>query len=280
MHDIPVLGFMLINGVCRIAVPIFLLISGYYFVHIATPDKLRGWLVRLVVLYLLWMIIYSPFWFDERHLKSLVNLAIGFYALWYFPGVIIAGVMLYLMRGVRASVLLAVASALYLTGFAIQLAGNTHVMTGKLDTLFNWYPFYRNAVFYCFPVLALGYVMKRDGLWSKLRIRKWHAVAVIALVVAESLANYAIVGNEPLDLMLVLPLASVVIFLYVKDQNLHGVGNNAAMFSVAVFLIHPMWYLLYSELNVNMPKIVFTLVMTTISAMLLVAANKRLKYIL
>lgn len=280
MHEIPALGFLIKNGICRIAVPLFLLISGYYFVYITTADSLRKWLVRLLVLYLLWMAVYSPFWFDSDNLKSLRNLAIGFYALWYFPGLIIAGLILYALKKSSAKVLLSSATILFLSGFAIQMAGNVHLLDGRADDLINWYPFYRNAVFYCFPGLALGYVMRRDNLWGSINIGKWHVVAAIALVVIESMANYLIVGNESLDLMLSLPISSVVIFLYAKNLNMHGVGNNAAMFSVAVFLIHPLWYLIHNEFDIGVPKFAFSLVMTIISASALVVANKKLKYIL
>ncbi|MEQ6280393.1 acyltransferase family protein [Kluyvera huaxiensis] len=280
LHTIPTLGFVLINGVCRIAVPLFLLISGYYFVYITTFDRLKKWLARLSLLYLLWMLVYSPFWFDVSNLRSLMNLATGFAALWYFPGLIIAGAMLYLMRNLRMPILLTMASILYLAGFAIQQLGNMHVMSGRLDVLFNWYPFYRNAVFDCFPILVLGYVMRRDDLWCKLKIRKWHVAAVLMLIVVESMANYAIVGNESLDMMLFLPLGSVVIFLYVKNLSVCGAGNNVAMFSVAVFLIHPLWFFIYIDLNIGAPRFAFVLLMTIISSTLLVAANKRLKYIL
>lgn len=276
----PAVGFMITNGICRIAVPLFLLINGYYFFYIQTLVELKKWLLRLSILYVVWMSVYSPFWFDASNLRSLKVIAIGFYALWYFPGVIIAGVMLYMMRNVGGTVILVIATILYTSGFAIQFAGNIHIMEGKVDVLFNWTPFYRNALFFCFPCLALGFVMKRDDLWAKVTLNKWHVIAVLILVVFESIGNYTIIGAEPTDLMLSLPFASVIIMIYAKGLNYNGLKNNAAMFSVAIFLIHPLWYLVHKDLNLEIPKFAFASVMTLLSALILVAANKKIKYLL
>lgn len=155
-----------------------------------------------------------------------------------------------------------------------------HILPEKMDNLVNWNPFSRNALFYCYPILVLGYLIGRGGVFGSVRLNIVHVVGVIALVTIEAMANYVLVGNEALDILLTLPLASVVIFLYAKGKSAMGSSNLLAKVSVAVFLIHPLWILLYGSFDIGMPKILFAFIMTVISSVILVAISKKIKYIL
>ncbi|MFP7657401.1 acyltransferase family protein [Chryseobacterium proteolyticum] len=79
----PVLGFVLVNGVFRMAVPTFLIITGYYFYYVDNTQKLKKWLIRTFLLYLIWSLVYIPFWKKE---DIFINILFGYHHLWYLIG--------------------------------------------------------------------------------------------------------------------------------------------------------------------------------------------------
>lgn len=58
-EKVVVLSQLIINGICRLAVPVFLIISGYYFISVNSKQKALNWIKRLGMLYFIWMVLYS-----------------------------------------------------------------------------------------------------------------------------------------------------------------------------------------------------------------------------
>lgn len=80
----PVLSYILVNGLFRIAVPVFLVITGFYFFHIDSVKKLKKWLFRTFLLYAIWMLIYISYWKDNDEI--LLTIVFGYHHLWYLIG--------------------------------------------------------------------------------------------------------------------------------------------------------------------------------------------------
>ena len=65
-HPTP-LAAMMGNGLMRIIVPLFCIVSGYFFhTAVARGDGMK-WLRRVLGLYLIWMAVYLPFWLGQVH---------------------------------------------------------------------------------------------------------------------------------------------------------------------------------------------------------------------
>ncbi len=64
-ETLPTLSYVFVNGLFRIAVPIFLVITGFYFFHIDDFKKLKKWLFRTFILYAIWMLLYISYWKDS-----------------------------------------------------------------------------------------------------------------------------------------------------------------------------------------------------------------------
>ncbi|MGO4707940.1 acyltransferase family protein [Chryseobacterium sp. 2TAF14] len=75
----PMTSFLLVNGLFRIAVPVFLVITGFYFLHIDDAKKLRKWLFRTFLLYAIWMLIYISHWKDNE--QVLLTVIFGYLAI-------------------------------------------------------------------------------------------------------------------------------------------------------------------------------------------------------
>ncbi|WP_238796786.1 acyltransferase family protein [Acinetobacter pittii] len=284
----PDVGYVLVNGLFRLAVPIFLIITGYYFTNIDNINKFKSWFVRIGILYVVWMIFYSPFWFKINNLSgTFINAFMGYFVLWYLIGVLFAGTLLYALRNLKTNVLLAFALCLYIMGYAIQQMGNLHLFSGFVDKILNWHPISRNFVFDCFPFLTFGFLIKKLNIDLRFKPSAGLVLFSIALVIIESRLNFIFISkNESLDHIIAMIFAAPIIFIYVKNLKIQGENKNLALFSTAIFLIHPFFMLLYSFmvahglLLIEIPKILFVLSLSLISGVILVLLNKRFKYIL
>lgn len=272
---------LLINGICRLAVPIFLVISGYYFVSINSKEKLIKWVVRLSILYIVWMIVYSYRWIGDFGLKqSIFVIGAGYLHLWYLIGTLFAGILLYFVRNktwLTWSIVL-----LFLLGYIIQVV----VYIGIFSKDFYDPYFSRNFIFFCFPFMGMGYFlanMKNRNYSPSI----WLVIFALVLVVVESYISFNLLSTGGLvsfDIMLSSFIAAPLIFLYVKNKEVLGNNKNLALFSIAIYLVHPIVLHHFSLLGMeNMPSSVQKIgVFITIFLLsyLLIIFNKKLKYIL
>lgn len=282
IKEIPELGFLLVNGLFRLAVPLFLIITGYYFTQITTFEKFKKWILRITILYSIWMVFYAPVWVNSDSLISnLLTISIGYFVLWYLAGVIVGGSLLFLCKNIESKYLLTLAISLYLVGYFLQQMGNLHLFTGSLDKLLNWHPVSRNFLFNCFPLLALGFLIKKTKLDSKLKISITLLAFSIILLILESYLNYTFISsNEPLDHLLTVLITAPIIFIYVKNIKIMGDNKNLASFSTAIFLIHPFFIILHSFFSIETSKVVFVLGTSLVASVFLVFLNKKIKYLL
>ena len=280
--EFPELGFILVNGIFRLAVPLFLIITGYYFTQITKLEQFKKWLFRITILYAIWMVFYIPFWINPDNLiGTLLNIPIGYFVLWYLAGVIVGGSILFLCRNIESKYLLSLTIFLYLIGYFLQLIGNLHLFTGSLDKLLNWHPISRNFLFDCFPLLTLGLLIKKTKLDLKLKISIIWVFVSILLVILESYLNYKYIStNEPLDHLLTILITAPIIFIYVKNIKIMGNNKNLAFFSTAIFLIHPFFMTLHSFFSIEISRVIFVLGASLIASVFLVFLNKKFKYLL
>lgn len=278
----PEVNFIFVNGIFRLAVPIFLIITGYYFSQITNLKKLKKWFIRIFILYVLWMSIYSYFWLDIHNLKlTLITLFTGYFVLWYLIGMIFGGLLLYYSRNLEKKYLFSFAISLYIFGYMIQQLGNMHIFTGNLDRILNWHPISRNFLFNCFPLLAIGYLIKKTQLDEKYTPPLYMVIILIFIIIIESYLNYHFISKtEPLDHLLTLLIVSPLIFIYVKNKKILGHNKYLASFATAIFLIHPLFINIYEYISIDMSKITFVLTASIILSLILVIINNKIKYIL
>lgn len=280
----PKLNFILVNGLFRLAVPLYFIITGYYFFNINSSLKLKEWLKRISILYLFWMLFYFPLWGVYRSLTSIIiNLIFGYFALWYLIAVLLAGSVLYYLRNTKFISLLVLSVVLYIVGYVTQQIGNLHLFNGKIDQILNIHIISRNFLFDALPLLSIGYLIKKYNIDKKIIISKLLIIISIVLVILESYINYIYISKtEPLDFLLTILFAAPIIFLYVKNIKIIGNNKFLAYFSTGLFLIHPFfirvydYFLLESKIN----KVFFVLITSCISSYILLRINNKIKYLL
>lgn len=276
-------SFILGNGFFRIAVPIFLIISGYYFSKINSLKNLYKWGKRIILLYATWMIIYSPFWYHGFQLLTFYNILNGYFVLWYLPHTFLGGLMLYALRKRSDKFLLIISFFIFLIGYIFQQVGNIHYFTGKLDAYLNYTPYHRNFLFVCFPFLAIGYVLKRnDNLIHSFK-NNIVVLICIAVLLLEASFNYFLINrNEPYDQLISLFFVCPMIFLYAKNIEIKTNFKNLPLISSGIFLSHPLFYVLFKKELITMNTLFFIVVtiLSLITSMLLIKIKKKYDYIL
>lgn len=279
------ISFLLVHGLFRIAVPTFLLITGYYFFLITTKDKFFKWLSRVIILFLIWNIFYLPLWYDSKLPMVLFNAFNGYFVLWYLSGTAIAGCMLFLLKEVKSKYLIISSLLIYIAGWLIQEIGNLHIFSGVIDTLLNFTPLHRNFFFICFPFLTLGFLLhKHQAYVNKFNINGRIISLCLIVLIIESYLNYTFIGQkEGLDQLLVLFFFVPVLFLYVLKLEIKGKNKDLASLSTAIFLIHPLFLFLFKDYINKQQITLFSFIVLSVSVLaglFLVYINKRLKYIL
>ncbi len=275
----PQLSYVLVNGLFRVAVPVFLIITGFYFFHIDDTKKLKKWLFRTFVLYIIWMAVYYSFWKSSENV--LLTIIFGYHHLWYLIGTFFSGIILYLLRKSSSAFLLSIALGLFITGYIIQVLGNLHYFDKENDSLLNDYLIYRNFLFVCLPFLSIGFLIHKEKInLSQVKSSTLVVVLSCVLVIAEAYFNYNNISKESTDILLSLFLTSPVLFLYGQEKYIKSSSKILATLSTAIYFVHP--FLMKSEWFSKIESyrvLIFIVVLIPVS-LGLVLINKRIKYLL
>jgi surface polysaccharide O-acyltransferase-like enzyme len=275
----PMTSFLLVNGLFRIAVPVFLVITGFYFLHIDDAKKLRKWLFRTFLLYAIWMLIYISHWKDNE--QVLLTVIFGYHHLWYLIGTFFSGIILYFLRNQNSKILIFLTVFLFLLGYIVQVLGNLHYLNAESDSLLNDYLLYRNFLFVCFPFLTTGFLIHKHKIdISTYKYSSLLVVLSVLSVVAEAFFNYKYISSESTDILFSLIFASPLLFLYSQKIYIKSTSKILASFSTAIYVVHPL--IMKSDFYKDIKSfkiLIFLLILIPVS-LGLVYLNKKLKYLL
>lgn len=275
----PTLSYILVNGLFRIAVPVFLVITGFYFFHIDNAKKLKKWLFRTFLLYAIWMLIYISYWKDSEQI--LLAIIFGYHHLWYLIGTFFSGLILYLLRKQSSEMLISFAVILFTIGYAVQILGNLHYFEKEHDSVLNMYLLYRNFLFVCFPFLAIGFLINKHKIdFSRYKYASLLVILSVFCVVVEACFNYHTISSESTDVLFSLLFACPLIFLYCQKIYIKTTTKILANLSTAIYVVHPliMKSTFYTEIQ-SYKILIFLAVLIPVS-FVLVYLNKKLKYLL
>lgn len=194
----------------------FLIITGYYFVNVNNIQQLKTWIARIGVLYLIWMLIYSPIWLKSSS-NILFTVVTGYHHLWYLVSSIFAGIILFVCRNLSFPKLFISAVSLFIIGSTIQFIGKLHILNHNVDLIFNELSSYRNFLFLCFPFLTIGFLINKFNVEKYFKPQFYLIILSILLLIFESYLYFKYVdSNEGFDFLFSLIATCPLIFLYVK----------------------------------------------------------------
>ena len=255
MPDLP--KQTLVNGLFRIAVPIFALISGYFFLGAVRKGTGLAYLRRILILYLIWTVLYLPIY--GRDLESIPHAlqlwTFGYFHLWFLAGMVVAGAFLLLL--IRLQVPLKGILVLAVIMALIGVTGQYLVMTGRADLSLDQY---RNGMFVIFPFFSTGYVLAASSITS-LPYAKPLAVLSVLAVMAESLIWYRVSGGMfGVDTMVSLLVCAPLVFLAALSMKGWGNGKQLATLSAFIYFSHIAAMVTASRLGLDgNPKALFVL---------------------
>lgn len=168
----PTCDFILTRILARVAVPFFLMTSGFFMISRWTPnnDRLKKFVKKTALIYLAAILLYIPIniyngYFQMENLLPNIIKDIVFdgtlYHLWYLPAAIIGAIIAWLLvKKLDYGKALVIAALLYLIGMFgdsyYKIAENSSFLAGFYKLIFQVSDYTRNGIFFAPVFMILG----------------------------------------------------------------------------------------------------------------------------
>lgn len=283
--------YLTVNGLFRIAVPVFFVINGFFFYSALQTSPFK-WFKRALVLYGFWTLVYIYFWLrpDEftliKSIKiTIVTVLVGHNHLWYLPAMIGAAAVLYLLRNCSTRLLFFLALVLFFIGLSIEYIGGYHlVQNATIDRLCGKLWLYRSFLFFAFPFFCIGYLLKRTGLYAKTPKTPLVLLTLLglALLLAESYFNFTTQSTvKRFDIFASLIILCPALFLLALTTDVRGKSKSIALYSTAIYFVHPLFISLFENFSLReTPLTIVVSIAATLAAAVLIKANSRIRIML
>ena len=249
------LDFVFTHIFCRIGVPIFLMITGYFVLPKAIQDKksLMKYTKKIAKIYFLCMILYLPVNIYAGKLKGISFVGIlksifidgTFYHLWYFPALILGiWITYFIIKHIKNKNGLILVSILYVIGLFgdsyFGIAEKWSVTKTFYDAIFNIFDYTRNGLFYVPIFLYLGYIMKNINWKISKRDNIIFIIISLVLMILEGmiLHHFNLQRHDSMYFMLIPTMIGIFNFI-LQNKN----ENNKQLRTIAtiIYIIHPMF---------------------------------------
>jgi Uncharacterized protein conserved in bacteria len=241
LFDSAILHSFISNGIARIAVPSFFIISGYYFYpKIGDTKACRKYILRLLILSIVWIIIYFPLFFypmDSFSIRGFLLVSIfGYGHLWYITASIISISLIFVSKKIIKNdfIIFFIALAFFLIALYLMYGNGVNVNE------FNIYRF-RNGLCFGFVFTSIGCLINSKQ-WVK-KIKEKHLLFMIflfsILFLAESLLRHEFLSTPFHDLYLTSILLAPILLIYIFKHPIKKAGANfIGVLSVGIYFIH------------------------------------------
>jgi surface polysaccharide O-acyltransferase-like enzyme len=277
-------GWLIYNGIARIAVPCFFIINGYFIGEQISDGKfVKKYIVRLLVIYATWTII-NCLSFTYLHINRIIlYITTGYFHLWYIVTLIVGVIILHILKWRIKNnwTLLIISIILILTGFYMQeyLFHFLSELTRKTT--------FRNGIFMGLPFVFFGYFIRNMEKKIHERVKTSYLLfifscSLVCLLIESYLSNITgTVKDIHLSLIIICPTLFLTILRYSRYSTNDGyIGKLAA----SVYFIHPLVCVLISPaLNCSASNLIlFPLIffLSMVFSAGVIEINKRIKVFL
>lgn len=165
-------GWFFSNGLCRVLVPCFFMISGFFiFSKIDDMKAIGKYLGQLLIVYAVWSLFYLFFYYEGTGIVTILGrLVFGYFHLWYLPALFSGLIIFKLIRKLIKSdaLIIILILLLYLTG---------HV----LDPTRTMAHYFRNGLFIGLPFIAFGYYVRKFSLKDLFTTKQLIAIIIVSI---------------------------------------------------------------------------------------------------
>ncbi|MDR0833159.1 MAG: acyltransferase family protein [Candidatus Symbiothrix sp.] len=283
------LNYPFSSGIARIGVPVFLIISGFYFYEIKSQAKFVNWVKRLFYLYIIWTMIYSILWIPDLHsYKELMKIMFyGSFHLWYLVNALYAFIFIWIIRNLKFSKQLILVIFCTILGLLLQYGDSYNLMALSERFLRSdqYFLLYRNGLFFCFPFIMIGYFINQFSLYT--RKVNWLLLLTLSffLMAFEVVFNYFFTHREGgFELLVSLYAICPILFIYTLNKPMYSTNKTVALYATGVYLTHGFLVSVCENMGLlsNMPsvKTIAVFIVSMLITYILVGINKKFKYIL
>ena len=239
------------NGFLRIAVPFFFTINGYFIFDIFEKKKIYNWIKKVLLMYVVWMIIYSFYWFNIDKIftiSTLKTLITGFSHLWYLIALLMGGVILFLLRKLSTSKLIVLSLLALTCGLIIQYVGYIYINSENnyLNKIVLHSVLHRNFLFFAFPMLTAGYLLRRENILTKVNKKTAIRLFVLGLILLylEVYISYYFfstdyIHNLRFTFIILGPAIFIMANKYTFKINLES--KFISQYATLIYLVHPLF---------------------------------------
>ena len=250
----PEFDFFFTRILGRIAVPLFLMITGYYILDRALKDKqvLVDYTKKILKIYLLCILLYLPINIYMGSFKNIDIITIlkdffingTLYHLWYFPALIVGvWITYYLVKKLGRKKALIATILLYIIGvFGDSYYGITimnQITKNIYELIFNIFDYTRNGLFYVPIFICLGHIIKAGTRKTTKFDLLYVLLFFILMSVEGSILHYYNLQRHDSMYLFLLPLMYFS-FCYLMD---HSKTLNKKIRNIAtyIYIFHPLF---------------------------------------
>ncbi len=253
------LDFIITRVIFRIAVPFFLMITGYFLLEKALSNRkvIKEYTFKILKLYFISIIIFLPLniyngYFNNIDISVILKDIIvngTFYHLWYFPSLLLGLWILYfLIKKFDNKTISLIVIILYIIGlFGDSYFGfvkNLSFFNNFYSLIFNIFDYTRNGLFYTPIFLYIGYLFRVNNY--KLSNKKnilFVLLFLILLIIEGALLYYYKIPRHTSMYIFLIPL-SIFIFSYAINSSSLS-NKNLRNISSWIYILHPLFIAIY-----------------------------------
>ena len=265
----PTLNLILVSGIARIAVPLFFVISAYFFFQHQDENYVMKYLKKIGKLYLIWSLIYLPFYILQNYQSGLVVMVVRYirnffflgshYHLWFLPALMFAlYVVNKLSKYFKLKQILVISVCLYFIGHLGNIYVNELYQVPILGTFYQMYrnifETTRNGLFFGIPFIAMGYLCAKIS--NKHHVSfwiKWNLISIVLFVIEFSLLCYFDVINDLSSMYLMLIPLVYGIFRWLQATQIAITPMYMMMrkMSLLIYVSHILFYLIICRVFIH-----------------------------
>lgn len=250
------IDFIFTHVFCRIGVPIFLMITGYFILPKALENRrtLIEYTIKILKIYAICIILYLPINIYAGKLKQIGILQIfkailidgTFYHLWYFPALILGiWIIYFIIKNMKSN---KKTFFIVLILFIIGLFGDSYYgITEKFsitkniyEIIFKIFNYTRNGIFYVPIFLYLGYIIKHKKIKIDTNKNLIFILIFTILMIVEGLILHHFNLQRHDSMYIILIPAMIYIFNFIIQNNNED-NKKLRDIATTIYIMHPMF---------------------------------------
>lgn len=240
----------------RIAVPLFLMITGYYLLEKSLKDQkyLKGYTKKILMLYGFSIVLYLPiniYMEKYSHINVLqiikdILLNGTFYHLWYFPALIlglwITNILLKKVGEEKTSILLLLLYLIGLFGDSYYgIAQRSKLLSAFYNIIFHISDYTRNGLFFTPIFLYMGYAIKTHKSKSSFHLHFSIIFFLCMTLEGSILHHYHFQRHDSMYIFLIPSM--YFLFQYLMENNKTS-NKRIRKIATGIYLLHPLFIIL------------------------------------